>query len=230
MVAVRFWPLPRRKNNYLQFTIHMSRSTTLAVLVGLSTWFSSVGVFAATGAQQLDRFLDGLSTLSARFVQTISTTDKREAAGGEGTLYLRRPGRFRWEYSHPEQLIVADGKRVWLYDKELEQVSHRSQKTALEGTPALLLSNDEPLEASFDVLDIGQRDGYDWVKMLPKLKDSQFTEILLGLSGGELRRMDIVDSFGQVTHFRFFQIQRNPPLDAALFSFKPPSGIDLISE
>ena len=210
--------------------MNRNRFTVAVWIVGLLAWSLSGNLFAGTGRQQLDRFLDGLTTMSAEFVQTVSNANTGEVLGAEGSLYLQRPGRFRWEYLNPRQVIVADGKRVWLYDKELDQISHRSQESALEGTPALLLTNDQPLENSFHVLDAGHRDGFDWVKLQPKLEDGEFSEIQVGFSGDQMQRMDIVDGFGQVTQFRFLRMRRNPELDAALFRFKPPSGIDMISE
>lgn len=190
----------------------------------------TAGVQAASGPEQLDRFLQGLNTLSARFEQAIINASQGDAGYAEGTLYLQRPGRFRWEYRIPDQLIVADGKRVWVYDKELEQISHWGQKSALQGTPALLLSDTGPLQDNFQVIDVGHRNGYEWAELRPRYEDSEFDRILLAFTENELQRMEIADNFGQITRFRFTQIRRNPGLEPDLFHFEPPSGIDLFSE
>jgi outer membrane lipoprotein carrier protein len=183
------------------------------------------------GAQQLDAFLTNLTTLQADFVQTLEQPDDDQAYTSSGVFYLKRPGRLRWEYKTPsEQLIVADGNRIWLYDIELEQVSHRSQQAALVGTPAQLLSDKAPIAEHFEIRDMGESDGLNWVELLPKDKESQFSSVRLGLEEGMLRRMEMIDNFAQTTRFVFDNVKRNPDLDDALFKFEPPPMIDLIGD
>ena len=188
-------------------------------------------VQAADGQELLKHFLTGLKTLQANFQQELEQPDKGETYHSSGTFYLKRPGQLRWEYDPPNnQLIVADGDRIWLYDKELDQVSHRSQKAALEGTPAQLLSNTGPLDQHFRIKDLGVEEGLNWVELLPKDKDSQFHSVRLALTDKELVRMVMVDNFGQTTRFLFTHEQRNPPLDSKLFDFIPPPAVDLIGD
>lgn len=102
----------------------------------------------------------------------------------KGTLYLKRPGRFRWEYKSPvEQIIVADGKRIWLHDLELDQVSHWSQRKALGGTPAHLLATEEPLDRHFEVTPWDAGDEREWVELRPKAEDTQVVRIRIGFVG-----------------------------------------------
>ncbi len=184
-------------------------------------------LWAGAGANHLHAFLDNLGTLQARFEQSVQDPTHSEAERFQGTLYLRRPGQFRWDYSEPyEQLIVADGERVWIYDSDLDQTNHRSQKEVLSGTPAQLLIDASPVEESFEVIDIGERQGMAWVELIPRDKESQFVRILLAFMGKELRRMEMADQFGQVTRFQFYDIQRNIPLPDELFEFEPPEGVD----
>ena len=207
----------------------MKRSTLLLCLLSALLLITpSAG--AASGPEQMERFLRGLNTLSARFEQSVVNSAEGDASYAQGTLYLRRPGRFRWEYRIPDQLIVADGERVWMFDKELEQISHWNQERALKGTPALLLSDTGPLRDNFQVVDVGHRNGYEWAELRPRHEESEFDRILLAFSEDRLQRMEIADNFGQITHFRFSRIQRNPDLNPELFHFEPPSGIDLFSE
>ncbi len=188
--------------------------------------FSSL-LWAGTGAAHLHAFLDNLGTLQARFEQSVQDPTHSEAERFQGTLYLRRPGQFRWDYSEPyEQLIVADGERVWIYDGDLDQTNHRPQKELLSGTPAQLLIDASPVEESFEVIDIGERQGMAWVELIPRDKESQFVRILLAFMGKELRRMEMADQFGQVTRFQFYDIQRNIPLPDELFEFEPPEGVE----
>ncbi|RLW66701.1 MAG: outer membrane lipoprotein carrier protein LolA, partial [gamma proteobacterium symbiont of Stewartia floridana] len=141
------------------------------------------------------------------------------------------PGQLRWEYQTPsEQLIVADGDRVWLHDIELEQVSHRSQAAVLDGTPAQLLSGTGPISQHFEINELGVESELTWVELIPKGKEAQFSSVRLALQESRLERMEMFDNFGQVTRFFFDDLQRNPPLDDALFEFEPPPLIDLIGD
>ncbi len=188
--------------------------------------FSSL-LWAETGSSHLNAFLDNLGTLQARFEQSVLDPAHSEPERFQGVFYLRRPGQFRWDYTEPyEQLIVADGERVWLYDGDLDQTNHRPQKDVLSGTPAQLLSDASPVEDSFEVIDIGERQGMAWVELIPRDRESQFVRILLAFMGKELRRMEMADQFGQVTRFQFYDIQRNIPLPDELFEFEPPEGVD----
>jgi len=188
-------------------------------------------LWADTGVTHLNAFLDNLGTLQARFEQSVLDQSHNQADRFQGIFYLRRPGQFRWDYSEPyEQLIVADGDRIWLYDSDLEQISHRSQEDALSGTPAQLLSDAGPIEDNFEVIDIGKSQGMAWVELIPRDKESQFVRILLAFMGQELRRMEMADQFGQVTRFQFYDIQRNLALPDELFEFLPPEGSDVYGE
>ena len=191
----------------------------------------SVSVQAADGQALIQHFLKGLTTLKADFRQTLEEPEKGDVYYSTGTFYLKRPGQLRWEYNPPnDQLIVADGSNIWLYDRELEQVSHRGQKDALEGTPAQLLSATGPLDQHFKIESQGEEDGLQWVELLPKDKDAQFNKVRLALKDDKLVRMEMYDNFGQTTRFVFSDMQRNPHLDDKLFKFKPPPAVDVIGD
>jgi len=193
---------------------------------------ASQPLFAAGGEIQLKAFLKGLQTLQAQFRQTIQRLDEDQVYASNGVFYLQRPGKLRWEYGAPNsQVIVADGKRIWLHDLELDQVSHRSQKAALEGTPAQILSDTGALGDRFEIQDQGEdSDGLSWVELRPKEKEAQFVRVRLGLMDDRLRRMEMYDSFGQVTRFFFYGMHRNPRLAPELFVFVPPPAVDIIGD
>ncbi|MCG8040440.1 MAG: outer membrane lipoprotein chaperone LolA [Candidatus Thiodiazotropha endolucinida] len=191
----------------------------------------SQGLSAESGISQLETFLQDLKTLKADFRQTLQQPDYDQVYASNGVFYLRRPGQLRWEYQTPsEQLIVADGDRVWLHDIELEQVSHRSQAAVLDGTPAQLLSGTGPISQHFEINELGVESELTWVELIPKGKEAQFSSVRLALQESRLERMEMFDNFGQVTRFFFDDLQRNPPLDDALFEFEPPPLIDLIGD
>jgi outer membrane lipoprotein carrier protein len=183
---------------------------------------------AAGGRTQLDAFFDGLVTLRAEFQQRVIGPDAGSAMVSEGVFYLQRPGLFRWEYRQPPQLVVADGDRVWLHDQELEQVSHQNQDRALRGTPAQLLVDTGPLEDYFVLAEIERGGDLAWVELRPLDSRSEFERILLGFGDGVLEQLEMEDSFGQVTLFRFFALERNPEVDPELFRFVPRPGMDVL--
>jgi outer membrane lipoprotein carrier protein len=183
---------------------------------------------AGTGAQQLHKFLTNNQALQARFTQSVLDQEKQQAPQAHGILYIQRPGRLRWDYQEPYvQHIVADGKRVWHYDPELEQASTQSQSQAFSGTPALLLSSGEPVEKHFEVIDIGSSQGLDWVELIPRDQESQFIRILPAFEDNDLHRLEMADKFGQVTRFQFYDIVYNPELSADIFKLELPDRYEV---
>jgi outer membrane lipoprotein carrier protein len=184
---------------------------------------------AGQGPARLDRFLGGLQTLSARFEQEVEQAEIPDTQRSAGSLAIRRPGQFRWDYVEPyEQLVLADGQTIWLYDPDLAQVTRQEQAQALEGTPAQVLSDARPLTGSFTVLDAGEAEGLAWVELVPRDPDSQFERIRLGLDESGLRALEMADKLGQHTRFRFYEVKRNPLLADGLFQFEPPPGVDVL--
>jgi len=181
--------------------------------------------------QKLDRFLSDLETLVADFDQQVIDTETDQVSQASGVLYVSRPGRFRWVYKgeYP-RYIVADGRTIWLVESDLEQVSQRSQKAALEGTPAGLLAEEGTLDRDFDVQELGSRQGVSWIKLVPRDPESQFEQILIGFDGDQLASLEMADRFGQVTRFRFHDVKKNVPLSQELFRFVPPPGYDILDQ
>jgi outer membrane lipoprotein carrier protein len=179
-------------------------------------------------ASRLEEALAGLDSWRAAFSQTVTDPEGRVTESAAGSVALARPGRFRWDYRTPEQLIVSDGTTVWLYDADLAQVTVRPADEALIGTPALLLSGKADLEAEFRITDGGSEEGLAWSRLEPRDTESDFAELRVGIAGGELRRMVLVDRLGQTTRLDFERIERNPGLPAGGFSFTPPPGVDVI--
>lgn len=205
------------------------RRIAFACVAALLSWAATAdGPADARAAARLDTALEGLSSFRAEFRQTVLDTDGQLAESAEGTVALARPGKFRWDYRTPPQLIVSDGSTVWLYDTDLAQVTVRPAAEALVGTPALLLSGQANIRAEFAVTDGGTHDGLSWSVLAPKDAQSDFRELHVGIAGGNLRRMILVDRLGQTTRLDFERIERNPRFDPGSFSFTPPPGVDVI--
>jgi outer membrane lipoprotein carrier protein len=205
------------------------RPGLLAVLAALLPGAAAADAVAdARAAARLDAALDSLSSLRAEFSQSVTDAGGQRTESAEGSVSLARPGRFRWDYRVPAQLIVSDGTTVWLYDEDLAQVTVRPAADSLAGTPALLLSGQADLAGAFEISDGGEEGGLAWSRLRPKDADSDFTEMRVGISGKELRRMTLLDKLGQTTELEFSGIERNPRFEVDTFTFVPPPGVDVV--
>lgn len=186
----------------------------------------------------LQAFVADLTTFSAEFEQHVRDTGGHDVAGGRGTLLVQRPGRFRWEYrpatpasgiADGGQLVLADGRNLWLYERDLAQATVRNAGSAEAAAPMLLLSGDEAqIEAAFKLTAEPDRDGLRWVGVQPRTAAADFARAELAFRGNALVRMIISDKIGQLTTLVITRSQRNPRLDPGLFRFTPPSGVDVI--
>ena len=183
---------------------------------------------------QLRAFLTQTSSARGEFVQRVSA---RSGSAGSaqpivsGRFAFQRPGKFRWIYEKPyEQVIVADGERLVLYDKDLNQVTIRKLGAALPSSPASILFGSNEFAKEFDVTDAGARDGLEWVQATPRAKDSTFERIEIGFRDGLPQAMRLADNFGQVTQLIFSKLERNPKLGAETFGFTPPKGADVLTD
>jgi outer membrane lipoprotein carrier protein len=203
----------------------------IVVLGALSFSVVDAGVARAGGVDRLDVFMKQTQAARGEFEQRIVNREKKVTQQSSGSLAFQRPGKFRWSYVKPyEQLIVGDGSRVWIYDKELNQVTVRKLDQALGATPAALLAGSNDALNAFVLKDEGAREGLEWVEATPRDKESTFERIRMGFSAQGLERMELTDSFGQTTLLRFVGLQANPRLDANLFTFTPPQGADVIGD
>ena len=149
----------------------------------------------------------------------------------EGQLSFSRPGKFRWEYRKPyEQLIVGDGEKLWVYDKELAQVTVKKLDGALGSSPAALLAGSNEIEEVYNLDAKGMKGGLDWLEAYPKTDDTMFEKVRMGFKGNTLDTMELYDHLGQVTRIRFSGIQRNPGLGPSTFTFTPPDGVDVLED
>jgi outer membrane lipoprotein carrier protein len=205
----------------------MQKLTAAALTLVLSLVLC--GSSAATAASDVEKYLAGLSTWSADFTQSISDSGGKVLRRAAGKLYLQRPGRFRWDYSEPsEQLVLADGKQIWFYDKDLAQANVRDMDGTLASTPASLLSGGAPVSTQFDISALPSSGGLEWFQLIPKHPDTDFQLVRIGFDKGELASMFLADKLGQITQLTFTHSSRNAKFPADLFSFTPPPGVDVI--
>jgi outer membrane lipoprotein carrier protein len=185
----------------------------------------------ADARARLDAFVAGTKGLKAQFSQTVTDAKGRKTQEASGTLFLSRPGKFRWVYSRPyAQLIVGDGKKLWIYDEDLDQVTVRKLDQAIGESPAALLAGSNDIEKLFDLKEAGGRDGLEWLEATPKGKEGSFERVRMGFRGNDLVAMELQDNFGQTTLLRFNGLERNPAMGGSLFRFTPPKGVDVMGE
>ncbi len=179
---------------------------------------------------RVDAYLGSVTTLSAQFKQVVQDRRGQVTDRATGTLSVSRPNRFRWDYREPyAQTIVADGRRLWLYDPDLEQVTVRPLEQGLGATPAMLLSGSGKVGDAFTSAPVEQRGDWTWYPLLPKQHGSDFERVSLAFDRrNELAAMELVDKLGQTTTIEFSGLRRGVKLDDRTFSFVPPKGADVI--
>lgn len=190
---------------------------------------------ASAADTALDRYLSGLVTLQADFTQLTFDAHGKQVESGSGRLLVQRPGRFRWDYREQGggedagQLLVADGRNLWFYDRDLAQVTVRDAGEALEATPVVLLSGSvADVSAAFSIAAAPRREGLDWVTVSPRGNGADFSRAELGFKSGVLMTMQISDKLGQTVHLRFTRSARNAAIAPAQLEFTPPAGVDVI--
>lgn len=186
---------------------------------------------AQTASERLRMFIEGTQSAQARFTQTVFDRKGRRVQEATGIMQFSRPGRFRWEYEKPyAQLLVGDGEKIYIYDRDLNQVTVRRLDRALTGTPAALLAGSNDIEKAFVLTTLPPQDGLDWLEAVPRAPESSFASVRLGFAQNVLAAMELTDALGSRTLIRFQELQRNPKLSPQLFRFVVPKGADLLED
>jgi outer membrane lipoprotein carrier protein len=232
----------------MQFPVGQQTRLTLgrvgrALAVALGASLVMVSHAYAGGTDQLKQFVAQVHAARGDFVQRelkvpsnaknasdAIATATLNAKTSSGTFVFSRPGKFIWSYEKPyQQLLQSDGDNLYVYDKDLNQVTERKLGGALGASPAAILFGSNDLEKNFTLSDAGVKNGIDWLELVPKSKDTQFKSVGIGFRDGNLEAMELHDVFGNVTLLTFSNIQTNPSLPASTFKFVRPKGADLIT-
>lgn len=209
----------------------MNRLFILFITLLISSSVLAEEPAAKSGVDSLRRFFNQVNSFSARFKQVVLDESQNPIQESSGTLWIERPNKFRWNYETPyKQQIVADGKRIWVYDPGLQQVTVRTLSGGLGDTPAMLLAGKGRLDDSFAIKPLESQDSMEWVRLLPRRKDSGYEDIRIGFEQGKLRVLQMIDGFGHVTRITLSSTKENAAPDANLFSFTPPKGVDVVGE
>lgn len=210
------------------------RSRILAPLCATLALLAAVPAAQAAATDQLQTFVTSVKSARGEFTQKqIKGQGAAAKVSGtsSGTFAFARPGKFTWRYTKPyDQLLQADGQTLYIYDKDLNQVTERKLDGALGSSPAAILFGSNDLSKNFDVKNGATRDGLEWLELTPKAKDTQFERIGIGFKAGNLEAMELRDAFGNTTLLSFTGIQKNPPLPADAFRFTVPKGADVMKQ
>jgi outer membrane lipoprotein carrier protein len=202
------------------------KTTISALALGLAF----AGAAQATALEQFKSFVGSTKAARGEFVQTQvkKSATSKVSTPATGTFVFARPGKFIWTYVKPyEQLLQADGEQLYIYDKDLNQVTVKKLGDALGSSPAAILFGSNDLEKNFTLSEAPARDGLEWLNAVPKAKDSQFQQISIGLKNGTPAAMELRDSFGQTSLLAFSKFEKNPSLGATQFKFVTPKGADV---
>ena len=201
----------------------------MRALVLLLVAFASAAHADAT--ERFKTFLRSTQSARADFEQKVYGREGKLTQESKGSFVFLRPGRFRWTYAKPvDQVIVGDGERVWIHDRDLNQVTVRKLTRALGSTPAALLAGSADVEKAFELSDAGAKDGLEWLEAKPKEREAGFERVRMGFDANGIRAMELFDHFGQTTQLRFLNLARNPKVDSSEFRFQPPKGADVLGE
>lgn len=192
------------------------------------------GLAAAAALEQFKSFVATAKSAKGEFTQRqIKTVEgaQKPAGTSSGSFMFARPGKFIWTYQKPyEQLLQADGEKLYIYDKDLNQVTVRPLGDALGSSPAAILFGSNDLEKNFSLKEAGSREGLEWLEATPKNRDTTFERIAIGLKDGLPQAMELRDAFGQVTQLGFTRFEKNPNLPAGQFRFTVPKGADVFQQ
>lgn len=205
--------------------LRMLKQIVLPVIASL------VFSLSAQAAPAIEDYFGNLDSFEARFVQRLFNAEQELEEESSGVIKIQRPDRFYLQYREPyEQLYIADGKRLWSYDTDLEQIIVKQQHNLLRDTPAMILSDPQNLQRQYRIEQHRDDDELTWFRLTPKSAENQFEEVQLGFDTQQIRIMELKDGFGRITRLEFDDIRRNPSFSAETFRFTPPSGVDVIQQ
>jgi outer membrane lipoprotein carrier protein len=222
----------------------INRPLTFGLMLGLimvamfsgDVWAGTLedGLETEAGVALGERLAE-IRQFEAMFTQTVYGARGEVLQDADGRLAIERPRRFRWEVDAPyPQLIVTvsekGGEYIYIHDPDLDQVTIRSLDDSLAGTPAMILAGDPNLIAT--QFEVSRRDAEvgDAFELRPRDERSLYSRLHLIFGPETLERIEILDSFGQMTQVSFSNVTLNEPIDPARFSFEIPAGAEVIDD
>ncbi len=208
----------------------MNNLLKTSVLIFILTVGSmQVSQAANTGVTQLKSFLKKSDTFTALFSQSLFDENGSELQFSAGQFSLQKPGKFSWDYEEPyPQIIMSNGKVIWMYDSELEQVTIKPVDSTLSKTSMVLLFSKTEIDKDFKIIKLDVVDGVSWLELTAHNPDSEFSNIFIGMKEGLIVSLKMVDGFGQTTVIKFRDIMMSPKFNEHRFEFVIPKNADVI--
>ena len=194
----------------------------LAATISLPTYANAIA--------DLETFTTSTQSGRANFEQVVFDANGKMTQRTSGLLAFVRPGKFRFQYEKPAQVIVGDGKKIFFFDQDLNQVTVKKFEQAFSNTPAALLAGKGNIQDAFTLVAAGEAEGISWLDAIPRQKDAGIEKFRVGFAKGQLTAMELNDAFGNRTRLNFSKFERNPKLDTKEFVFTPPKGVDVVGE
>ncbi len=203
----------------------------IIIALGALLFVTTIEANDVSPAEELTFLLEDMHTFAADFTQSSFDGSGSPINEVHGDMVVQRPGRLYWHTMGAfEQLLVADGHQLWIYDPELEQVVVQEFDARLSQTPALLLSGEiASLNSAFEVFILPSERDNKVFKLTPIQADSLFEHLTLYFKNRNLIQMDITDALGQNSIISFSNVHKNPEISTDKFIFIPPSGVDVIN-
>lgn len=209
-------------------------NTVKIVLVASSLSLILSASAYASAIEQFKTFVTNNKTAKGDYTQQqIKMVNGKPTVGkvSSGDFKFARPGKFIWTYIKPyEQLLQSDGEKLYIYDKDLNQVTIKKIGDAIASSPAAILFGNTDLDKNFNLKEAGLKQGIEWLEAIPKTKDSQFDSISIGMKDGLPIGMELRDSFGQISLITFKNVEKNPSFSADQFKFTIPKGADVFQQ
>ncbi|WP_028356897.1 outer membrane lipoprotein chaperone LolA [Brackiella oedipodis] len=181
---------------------------------------------AGDAKKQLSDFVKNIKSASGQFAQQGGTN---QAKSQSGSFEFKRPGKFIWHVKKPyEQQVISDGKTVYQYDPDLNQVSKRPVNQAVGASPASILFGSSTLDDSFKVEVLPEKNNMVWLRATPKVADQGMAYVDIAFANNLPAQLNIKDSFGNITQIKLRNLKSNHALPDLHFKFKAPAGVDAV--
>lgn len=186
--------------------------------------------------EELKTLLAGVESLQANFQQQMVNNKGVVLQKSSGKMWLQKPGKFRWSIEGKDKrLVIADGKQIWDYDIDLDQVTVQPFSQGQTSAPIFFLTGDtQSLSKDFTVANLTKNqalpDCDQSFELKPKQSQGAFQWIRVGFKNKALKTLEVLDQLGQQARFQFTELVLNSKIPATQFQFKPPPGVDVVGQ
>jgi outer membrane lipoprotein carrier protein len=193
--------------------------------------FAAQAASVQTVVKKLQTRYDSTKGFRADFAQEVESATLGQKVEARGKVFFKKPGRMRWEFIEPEQLLVSDGKFFWLYQPKDKQVIKTPFAQAFRSSsPASFLLGVGRITKDFTPTLHAQNAKTYTLRLTPK-KDPEAIGLLdleVDAKTFDILQATIIDPIGNTTRVRFSNIDRKSSLDESLFRFTVPDGVDIV--